>query len=69
MEHRQLTGYLIENGKFKDDMFVNVTIVNVPASTLRVCSEGNEFVLSWRNKRSTSGLDEKSSSGGEHEES
>jgi hypothetical protein len=35
MRDRQLIGYLAEHGKFKDDMFVNVTIMNVPSSLLR----------------------------------
>lgn len=35
MRDRQLIGYLTENGKFKDDMFVNVTVINVPSSLLK----------------------------------
>ena len=35
MRDRQIIGYLVEDGKFKDDMFVNVTIMNVPSSLLK----------------------------------
>jgi hypothetical protein len=35
MKSKPLINYIAENGKFKDDMFVNVTICNVPESLLR----------------------------------
>lgn len=35
MKDGPLINYIVENGKFKDDMFVNVTICNVPESLLR----------------------------------
>jgi len=35
MKGKPLINYIVENGKLKDDMFVNVTICNVPESLLR----------------------------------
>lgn len=35
MKSKPLINYIVENGKFKDDMFVNVTICNVPEGLLR----------------------------------
>jgi hypothetical protein len=35
MRNRPLINYIVENGKFKDDMFVNVTICNIPENLVR----------------------------------
>lgn len=35
MKANPLTNYIVEYSKFKDDVFVNITKVNVPASLLR----------------------------------
>jgi hypothetical protein len=35
MRDRPLINYIVENGKFKDDMFVNVTICNIPENLVR----------------------------------
>jgi len=35
MKGKPLVNCIVENGRLKDDMFVNVTICNVPESLLR----------------------------------
>jgi hypothetical protein len=41
-----------EDGKVRDDIFVSITIHNVPADLVRVLSKSGLAFLSWRIKRS-----------------
>jgi hypothetical protein len=49
---KPLINYIVENGKYRDDMFVNVTICNVPENLLR------EFIRTVVNQSYPGGISE-----------